>query len=400
MRPGATRGAGVATGLWLEWERAGSRSRLPLDRPLTIGRDAAADVRLAEPTVSRRHAVVSLVNGQLVVDATGSTNGISLDQGRTEKVALAIGQSFRIGETTFRVVQGPAEQPSARPPAAQPSIPPPFGQPPAATWGSAAPRGPGRRPSVAVRLVAVFVIATVAVAGVGYLAWSKLGPGQSQALGLAAASLDPDAPAFPVPSGSTLINSQIEGSGAAAYRIAAWQSGQDYAATAAYYTGLSDSRWQLSGTPVATPEMTDISFTDSSGVFASAEVDISRTDPVKIDVRFISKSSPPADTSAPGPTVEIRPLPAATILPDGFPSELVPSGPTLEDAGAIGTTYYALFSGTVDVSTYESQIGSLVTITGTHTESGATIIDFTLNGNAGQIIIDPTRNEVSVEVTK
>ena len=52
------------------------------------------------------------------------------------------------------------------------------------------------------------------------------------------------------------------------------------------------------------------------------------------------------------------------------------------------------------MSTYESQIGSLVTITGTHTESGATIIDFTLNGNAGQIIIDPTRNEVSVEVTK
>jgi hypothetical protein len=54
----------------------------------------------------------------------------------------------------------------------------------------------------------------------------------------------------------------------------------------------------------------------------------------------------------------------------------------------------------VDVSAYQKQIGSLVTITGTHTESGSTVIDFTLNGHPGQVVIDPTLNEVSVEVTK
>jgi hypothetical protein len=101
--------------LWLDWERAGVRSRLPLDRPLTIGRDAVCDVRLPDPTVSRRHAVVSISAGQPVVDATGSTNGIRMDRGRADRVALSIGQSFQIGGTTFRVVAGPAAPAAPRP---------------------------------------------------------------------------------------------------------------------------------------------------------------------------------------------------------------------------------------------------------------------------------------------
>jgi hypothetical protein len=391
--------------MWLEWERAGITSRLPLNRPLTIGRDAASDVCLASPTVSRRHAVVSLVAGQPLVDATGSTNGLQLDRGRADRVSLSLGQSFRIGDTTFRVVgaQGPAPATAAAPgPASYPApyAAPPFGQPPAAYRGSPAPVRARPRPAMAAGLVAAFLVALVAVAGIGYLAISKLAPAAPQALGLDAATLDPYAPAFPVPSGSTLINAQMEGSGAAAYRIAAWQSGKDYAATAAYYTGLNDSRWQVSGTPVTTPQSTDITFADGSGVFSDAEVEVSRTDPVKIDVRLVSKSGPPAQSFASGPTMELHPLPAATALPDGFPSEFVPAGTTLKDAGAMGSTYFALFSGSVDASAYETQIRSLVTITGTHTDSGSTVIDFTLNGHPGQVIIDHARKEVSVEVTK
>jgi hypothetical protein len=394
--------------VWLEWERAGITSRLPLNRPLTIGRDAGCDIRMAEPTVSRRHAVVSLVGGQPLVDATGSTNGIQLDRGRADRVSLSVGQSFRIGDATFRVIgaQGPAQGPAAVPaavlgPASCPAVAgAPFGQPPIAYRGSPAPGRPRPRPAMVLGLGAAFLVALVAVAGIGYLAVSKLAPAAPQALGLDAATLDPDAPAFPVPSGSTLINAQMEGSGAAAYRIAAWQSGKDYATTAAFYTGLSDSRWQVSGTPATTPQSTDITFADGSGVFADVDVEVSRTDPVKIDVRFVSKSGPPAQSFAPGPTMELHPLPAATTLPDGFPPELVPAGTTLKDAGAIGSTYFALYSGSVDVSAYQKQIGSLVTITGTHTESGSTVIDFTLNGHPGQVVIDPTLNEVSVEVTK
>jgi hypothetical protein len=394
--------------MWLEWERAGFTSRLPLDRPLTIGRDAAADVRLPDPTVSRRHAVVSIVAGQPLVDATGSTNGIQFDRGRADRVSLSFGQSFRIGDATFRVVggSGPVAAPVTGPgPVAYPIAGAAFGSPYAVRGESPAGRA---RPSAAMvaGLGAILVVALLAVGAFGYLALSgsapahtSQAPGQTSALGLGAASLDPDAPAFPVPAGSTLVNAQMEGSGAAAYRIVAWQSGKDYATTAAFYTGLSDSRWRVNGTPGTTPQSTDVTLADSSDVFAGAEVEVSRTDPVEIDVRFVSKDGPPAQSFAPGPTMELQPLPAATALPDGFPPEMVPSGTSLEDAGAIGSTYFALFGGSVDAGAYEKQIGSLVTITNTHAESGATVIDFTLKGNPGQVVIDPTNKEISVEVT-
>ncbi len=50
MRPGAAAGPGNASGLWLEWDRAGVRSRLPLHRTLTIGREAGCDVRIPAQT--------------------------------------------------------------------------------------------------------------------------------------------------------------------------------------------------------------------------------------------------------------------------------------------------------------------------------------------------------------
>ena len=94
-RPGVVEES-VAVGLWLEWERTGIRSRLPLSRPLTIGRDSACDVCLPEATVSRRHAVVRLMPDGPFVDATGSTNGIALDGGPANQAALGLGQVFRI----------------------------------------------------------------------------------------------------------------------------------------------------------------------------------------------------------------------------------------------------------------------------------------------------------------
>jgi hypothetical protein len=244
------------------------------------------------------------------------------------------------------------------------------------------------------------LLLVVAVASVGYLLVSRAGTIHPQSLGLPSASLDPDAPAFPVPTGSTLLNASMEGSGTGAYRLVAWQSGADYATTAAFYTGLKDARWQITGTPTNTPQATDVSVSDGSGVFASAQVEVDRTDPVRIEVRFLPITSLPAESFAPGATTAFGPLPSASALPDGFPSALVPAGTTLLDAGAIGTTDFALFSGSVDISAYETQIGSVVQITGTTTESRATVIDFTLGGKAGQIVVDPNSDQVSVEVTK
>jgi len=246
------------------------------------------------------------------------------------------------------------------------------------------------------------LVLVLVVAGVGYVVLPKpgSGPGQPQALGLASASLDPDAPAFPVPAGSTLLNAQIVGSGAAAYRIASWQSGADYATTAAFYSGLTDPRWHRSRSPITTPDATSFTFSDSSGVFASAGLEVARTNPVKIVVRFLPPGGVPVQRYAPGPTIAFGPLPAATSLPDGFPSAFVPAGTTLVDASSLGSTYFAIFAGSVDRAAYQSQIASVAKVTSTTTQSGATVIDFTYDGNPGEAVVDPASGQVSVEVTK
>jgi pSer/pThr/pTyr-binding forkhead associated (FHA) protein len=122
--------AAAATGLWLEWESDGGRQRAPLNGPLQIGRDPSADVRLSDPTVSRQHAVVTVVAGQILVDASSSNNGIKLDGGRANRVTLVPGQAFAIGGTTFRIVQGPIDPDSARERATQ-RVPAQLGMAPA-----------------------------------------------------------------------------------------------------------------------------------------------------------------------------------------------------------------------------------------------------------------------------
>jgi hypothetical protein len=252
------------------------------------------------------------------------------------------------------------------------------------------------RPLAAVAAVSVLFVGLIVGLAVLH-PWSNSG---GPLPGVAAASLDPDAPAFPVPAGSTLLNAQVEGSGPAAYRLASWQSSADYAATATFYRNLSDPRWKVSGSPATTPDATDFSFSDGSAVFASAEIEIARTNAVRIEVRFLPRGGVPASSHAPGPTRAIGPLPAATSLPDGFPAAFVPAGSTLVDASSAGTTYFAVFSSSLNPAAYKTQISSAVTLTGTSTESGATVISFTLNGNPGQAVIDPASHQISVEVTR
>ena len=196
------------------------------------------------------------------------------------------------------------------------------------------------------------------------------------------------------------MNALIVGSGAAAYRIASWQSGADYATTAAFYTGLSDSRWRRSGSPTTTPDAADFTFSDGTGVLASAGLEVARTNPVKIVVRFMPPGGVPVQSYAPGPTIAFGPLPAATSLPDGFPGAFVPVGTTLLAASSLGSTYFAIFAGSVDPAAYQKQIASVATVSGARTQSGATVIDFTYDGNPGEAVVDPASGQVSVEVTK
>jgi hypothetical protein len=246
--------------------------------------------------------------------------------------------------------------------------------------------------------LAVVVLAAGAAAAVVLHPWA--GSGGSAAVPLVAASLDPDAPSFPVPAGSKLLNAQVEGSGTAAYRLAAWQSGQDYAATVAYYSSLADSRWHLGGSPSSTPQATDLVLTDSQGVFAEADVEIDRTDPVRIEVRFIPPGGAPAYSFAPGPTIAFGQLPAATALPDGFPTAFVPAGTTLYNASSIGSSYFAVFAGSVDPAAYLAQIKAMAPDAHAASTGSVTTIDFTYDGQPGEATVDAASGQVSVEVTK
>jgi serine phosphatase RsbU (regulator of sigma subunit) len=66
--------------------------------PLTVGRDAARDVVLADDKVSRLHLQVVMVGGDLVVQDLGSSNGSFLDGRRlTAPTPLPVGQWVQVG---------------------------------------------------------------------------------------------------------------------------------------------------------------------------------------------------------------------------------------------------------------------------------------------------------------
>ncbi|MGE5575608.1 MAG: FhaA domain-containing protein [Syntrophothermus sp.] len=72
----------------------------------TIGRDAASDIRLADSSVSRRHAVLVVDRaGCLLVDQN-STNGTYVNGVPVKEKPLAGGEQIRVGQTVlgFRVV--------------------------------------------------------------------------------------------------------------------------------------------------------------------------------------------------------------------------------------------------------------------------------------------------------
>jgi hypothetical protein len=220
---------------------------------------------------------------------------------------------------------------------------------------------------------------------------------------LPAPSLDPDAPAFPIPAGAALLNARVDGSGPAAYRLAAWSSPLSFDATVTFYSNLADPRWRSSGSPVRTPQAANSTFNDDKGVFASAEVIVSRTEPVRIAVQFVSTTPPSAPAGIdPGPTIAFGPLPAATALPDGFPAPLIPPNGSLTDAGAVGGTFYAIFASTSDVpalqQAYQTALkGSSANMTVSN-QQGATVIDFSTPGGPGQIVLTPDGSGTAVSI--
>jgi predicted component of type VI protein secretion system len=77
----------------------------PLREGLTIGRGSGADLRLAEPEVSRRHARVVSAGGGLAIRDLGSKNGVALNGAplRGGAAPLREGDVVDVGAVRLRV---------------------------------------------------------------------------------------------------------------------------------------------------------------------------------------------------------------------------------------------------------------------------------------------------------
>ena len=75
---------------------------IPFYSRLTIGRQSTNDIALPDRTVSKRHAVVGRVRGQIVVKDLGSRNGTFVNGERVEKSILLSGDRLKVGSVNLR----------------------------------------------------------------------------------------------------------------------------------------------------------------------------------------------------------------------------------------------------------------------------------------------------------
>jgi pSer/pThr/pTyr-binding forkhead associated (FHA) protein len=77
-------------------------SSVEIERELVIGREGA-DLTIADPELSRRHALVRPVDGGVVVEDLGSTNGTFVDGERVTIATMTADGLIRLGATELRL---------------------------------------------------------------------------------------------------------------------------------------------------------------------------------------------------------------------------------------------------------------------------------------------------------
>jgi pSer/pThr/pTyr-binding forkhead associated (FHA) protein len=83
-----------------------------------VGRDPTATVHLTDEEVSRRHAIVTVGEGEITIEDLGSFNGTHTDAGEvTQETPLQIGDRVRVGKTTLelRELQGSEDPENLKP---------------------------------------------------------------------------------------------------------------------------------------------------------------------------------------------------------------------------------------------------------------------------------------------
>lgn len=88
--------------------------RHPLRPPgLVIGRGSESDLRINDPGVSRRHALITVAGSpedpDITIEDLGSTNGIVVNGTRVQEATLRDGSRIEIGSTRL-LVHSPSEQ--------------------------------------------------------------------------------------------------------------------------------------------------------------------------------------------------------------------------------------------------------------------------------------------------
>jgi hypothetical protein len=74
--------------------------RHPLNAPgMVVGRGTDADLRINDPSISRRHVELRLDRDRVSAHDLGSTNGMLVDGQRVQQAALHDGSAIRIGHT-------------------------------------------------------------------------------------------------------------------------------------------------------------------------------------------------------------------------------------------------------------------------------------------------------------
>jgi len=77
---------------------------MPVDRDwVVIGRGRAADVVIAEPTMSRAHAAIGYDGVDFFVQDLGSTNGTRVNGSSERKVPLKHGDEVQLGKLALTV---------------------------------------------------------------------------------------------------------------------------------------------------------------------------------------------------------------------------------------------------------------------------------------------------------
>ena len=82
----------------------GGEFPLPENGEIVIGRSSELDMVLVEDMVSRRHAKITVTNGQIFIQDLGSTNGSFVNGEKIKRARLSEGDRILIGTSIIKVV--------------------------------------------------------------------------------------------------------------------------------------------------------------------------------------------------------------------------------------------------------------------------------------------------------